>query len=66
MNKKLVQRGTNMVFTLLPDGTVEVEKPDTGERGVFRRDGTRVSGDLTYADQVMLDYVAGAHTAPQD
>ncbi|MEU1275460.1 hypothetical protein [Streptomyces sp. NPDC005799] len=66
MSKKLVQRGTNMVFTLLPDGTVEVEKPDTGERGVFRRDGTRVSGDLTYADQVMLDYVAGAHTASQD
>lgn len=66
MRKSLVQRTTNMVFTLLDDGTVEVEKSDTGERGVFRRDGTRVSGDLTYADQVMLDYVAGAHTAIQD
>ena len=51
MGKRLVQRATNMVFTLLPDGTVEVEKPDTGERGVFRRDGSRVSGDLTYADR---------------
>lgn len=66
MSKSLVQRTTNMVFTLLDDGTVEVEKRETGERGVFRRDGSRVSGDLVYADQVMLDYVAGAHTAPQD
>lgn len=60
MDKSLVQRSTNMVFTLLEDGTVSVESPDTGESGVFKRDGTRVSGDLTYADQVMLDYVAGA------
>ncbi len=61
MNKRLVQRSTNMVFTLLPDGTVSVENPETGQSGVFERDGTPVSGDLTYADQVMLDYVAGAH-----
>lgn len=66
MVKRLVQRATNMVFTLCADGTVEVEKLDTGERGVFRRDGTRVSGDLAYADQVMLNYVAGAHSPSQD
>ena len=64
MGKRLVQRATNMAFELRPDGTVEVEKLDTGERGVFQRDGTRVSGDLTYADQVMLDYVAGAYIDP--
>ncbi|XVQ14973.1 hypothetical protein ACQP1W_21295 [Spirillospora sp. CA-255316] len=62
MSKRLVQRGTNMAFTLLPDGTVEVESLDTGQRGVFKRDGTPISGDLNYADQVMLDYVAGAYT----
>jgi hypothetical protein len=66
MNKKLVQRGTNMIFTLLDDGSVEVEDPQTGESGVFLRDGTRVSGDLVYADQVMLDYVAGAFTGDED
>ncbi|AWK73890.1 hypothetical protein CBI38_22340 [Rhodococcus oxybenzonivorans] len=64
MSKKLVQRGTNMVFALLPDGTVAVEDPATGQSGVFERDGTRVSGDLSYADQVMLDYVAGAYIGP--
>jgi hypothetical protein len=62
MSKRLVQRTTNMAFTLLPDGTVEVESLDTGQTGVFKRDGTRISGDLVYADQVMLDYVAGAFT----
>jgi hypothetical protein len=62
MSKRLVQRSTNMVFTLLPDGTVSVESPDTGQSGIFKRDGTRISGDLVYADQVMLDYVAGAYT----
>ena len=66
MVKKLVQPGTNRVFTLLPDGTVEVRDPATGESGVFRRDGTPVSGELLYADQVMIDYVAGAHTGTQD
>ena len=66
MVKKLVQPGTNRVFTLLSDGTVEVEDPATGESGVFRRDGTRVSGELVYADQVMLDYVAGAYTETRD
>jgi len=66
MVKKLVQPGTNRVFTLLSDGTVEVEDPATGESGVFRRDGTPVSGVLVYADQVMLDYVAGAYTATHD
>jgi hypothetical protein len=65
MSKKLVQRGTNMVFTLLPDGNVSVENPETGESGVFTRDGTRISGELRYADQVMLDYVAGAYTGPE-
>jgi len=66
MSKRLVQRTTNMVFTLLPDGTVAVESPDTGRSGVFKRDGTHLSGDLTYADQVMLDYVAGAYTGQDD
>jgi hypothetical protein len=60
MGNRLVQRTTNMVFTLLPDGNVEVESLESGQKGVFMRDGTPVSGDLKYADQVMLDYVAGA------
>ncbi|EFC86817.1 hypothetical protein [Parafrankia sp. EUN1f] len=62
MSKKLVQRGTNMIFTLLLDGNVFVEDPATGQSGVFTRDGLPVSGELKYADQVMLDYVAGAYT----
>lgn len=65
MSKKLVQRGTNMVFTLQPDGDVLVEDPSTGQSGIFTRDGTPVSGDLRYADQVMLDYVAGVYTGPE-
>ncbi|RYF56333.1 MAG: hypothetical protein EOO27_18680 [Comamonadaceae bacterium] len=66
MSKKLVQRNTNRVFELLPDGTVSVEDPNTGESGVFKRDGTRVSGNLSYADQVMIDYVAGAYASKQE
>jgi hypothetical protein len=44
-----------------PDGTVRVEKD--GRAGVFRVDGTYVSGDLYSADPHMCVWVGGRELA---
>jgi hypothetical protein len=64
MSKRLVQRTTNMAFSVVPDGTVAIESPYTGESGAFKRGGPSLFGDLAYADQVMLDYPAGSDGGP--
>jgi hypothetical protein len=45
------------VYEELGDGLVRVEK--RGLVGIFRGDGRYIEGDLTYADQHMLNWVGG-------
>ncbi len=60
MAKAFVHPKTKQVFTLLPDGLIEVSDP-SGVRGVFHRDGSWVSGELRFAEPVMLEFVGGAY-----
>lgn len=45
------------MYTVQPDGTVEVE--NNGMKGRFTWDGRHLEGDLTYADAHMLVWLAG-------
>jgi hypothetical protein len=60
MGKSFVHPKTKQVFTLLEDGSIEVQDP-AGISGVFKRDGSWVSGELRFAEPVMLDFVGGTY-----
>ena len=45
------------LYDLQADGTVRVEKD--GKSGIFRADGTYVSGDIYFADPHMCVWVGG-------
>jgi len=45
------------IYDLQPDGTVRVEKD--GRSGLFRADGTYISGEILFADPHMCLWVGG-------
>ncbi len=45
------------LYDLQQDGTIRVEKD--GKVGIFRRDGTHVSGDLYHADPHLCGWIGG-------
>jgi len=60
MAKSFVHPATKQVFTLQGDGTIEVRDP-SGISGIFTRDGAWVSGELRFAELVMLEFVGGTY-----
>lgn len=60
MAKSFVHPATKQVYTLQPDGTIEVKDP-SGISGIFQRDGSWVSGELRFAELVMLEFVGGTY-----
>jgi hypothetical protein len=60
MAKSFIHPATKQVFTLQQDGTIEVKDP-SGISGIFRRDGSWVSGELRFAELVMLEFVGGTY-----
>jgi hypothetical protein len=63
MGDKVKHPVKNQTFELLDDGTVRVEDLDAKISGIFLRNGTRVSGDLRFADPQMLDWIGGRASA---
>lgn len=59
---KLVHPKTKVTFEEQDDGLVLVTEPD-GKTGMFRVDGTHVSGEVRYADPHMVDWVGGRKPA---
>ena len=55
---KLVHPLTRVSFEEQEDGLVLVTDP-SGSTGLFRPDGTHVSGEVRYADPHMVDWVGG-------
>ncbi|OAI40433.1 hypothetical protein AYO38_01040 [bacterium SCGC AG-212-C10] len=51
------------IYSELGDGLVRVDK--NGQFGIFRGDGRYVEGELTFADQHMLNWVGGPALAPR-
>jgi len=49
------------LYDLQPDGMVRVEKD--GRAGVFRSDGTWVSGDIYFADPHLCGWIGGRELA---
>ena len=45
------------LYDLQPDGTIRVEKD--GKAGIFRPDGTYVSGEISFADPQMCGWIGG-------
>jgi len=62
---RLKHPANGAMYTLLDDGTVEVE--NNGLSGIFSWDGRHLGGELSYADVHMLVWLAGPQlpaTAP--
>ena len=61
---KLRHPRSGALYTLQPDGLVRVEEPD-GRAGLFRADGSYVSGALRAADPHFASWVGGPQMAPR-
>ena len=60
MGKSFVHPKTKQVFTVLENGTIEVQDP-SGAAGGFKRDGTWLSVELRDGDAVMCDFGGGTY-----
>lgn len=63
MPKQFTHAPTGDVYTLRPDGLVDVTSAATGQRGVFTPDGEYVDGELEFAEMVMCQFVGRSYPA---